>query len=132
MKSCSHQALSCIIIKTVILLGNFFHLVCVMLLICQQRFLFNVFLRFLFFHKNAFFNVFYSWSQRSLHLWFELFSLFFSSFTISLQSWFRRGVVYYRRLIYIPILVFPYNTLLCGFPSCITIVYWTILVVSDS
>src|SRR6218665_111725 len=41
-------------IKTVILLGNFFHLVCVMLLICQQRFLF----RFYFSHKKAFFNVF--------------------------------------------------------------------------
>jgi len=36
-------------IKTVILLGNFFHLVSMMLLICQQRFLFKVFLRFLFF-----------------------------------------------------------------------------------
>src|SRR6218665_52301 len=55
-------------IKTVILLGNFFHLVCVML-ICQQRFLFNVFLFFTFFIKNAFFNVFYSWGQRFLHLW---------------------------------------------------------------
>src|SRR6218665_3971485 len=51
-------------IKTVILLGNFFHLVCVMLLICQQRFLFNVFYVFYFCHKNAFFNVFYSWAQR--------------------------------------------------------------------
>src|SRR6218665_4133989 len=48
-------------IKTVILLGNFFYLVCVMLLICQQCFLFNVFY---FCHKNAFFNVFYSWAQR--------------------------------------------------------------------
>ena len=55
-------------IKTVILLGNFFHLVCVMLLICQQRFLFNVFLRF-FCHKKRVFNVFYSWGQRFLHLW---------------------------------------------------------------
>src|SRR6218665_848661 len=56
-------------IKTVILLGNFFHLVCVMLLICQQRFLFNVFSFFIFFIKNAFFilvvNVF-------LHLLFYL------------------------------------------------------------
>src|SRR6218665_498824 len=32
--------------------GIFVHLVCVMLLICQQRFLFNVFLRFYFFHKK--------------------------------------------------------------------------------
>ena len=56
MKSCSPQALSCIL------------LVCVMLSICQQRFLFNVFLRF-FFMKNAFFNVFYSLGQRFLHLW---------------------------------------------------------------
>src|SRR6218665_2109936 len=55
-------------IKTVILLGNFFRLVCVMLLVCQQRFLFNVFLRFLFFHKERIFNVFYSWGQRFLHL----------------------------------------------------------------
>ena|SRR6218665_1236763 len=71
MKSCSPQALSCII-KTVILLGNFFHLVCVMLLICQQRFLFNDILRFfIFFIKNAFFNVFYSWGQRFLHLWYR-------------------------------------------------------------
>ena len=35
-------------IKKAFLLGNFFHLVC-MMLICQQRFLFNDFLRFLFF-----------------------------------------------------------------------------------
>ena len=55
-------------IKTVILLGNFFHLVCLMLLICQQRFLFNIFFRFfIFFIKNAFFNVFDSWGQRFLH-----------------------------------------------------------------
>src|SRR6218665_1624759 len=41
-------------IKTVILLGNFFHLVCVMLLICQRFFI----KRFLCFHKkNAFFNL---------------------------------------------------------------------------
>src|SRR6218665_124705 len=39
-----------------------------MLLVCQQRFLFNVFYVFYFFHKNAFFNVFYSWGQRFLHL----------------------------------------------------------------
>ena len=52
-------------IKTVILLGIFFHLVCVMLLICQQRFLFNVFYVFLFFFiKTRFFNVFYSCGQR--------------------------------------------------------------------
>ena len=51
-------------IKTVILLGNFFDLVCVMLLICQQRFLFNVSLRFLFFHKERIFKPFYSWGQR--------------------------------------------------------------------
>src|SRR6218665_3042686 len=59
-------------IKTLILLGNFFHLVCVMLLhvICQQRFLFNVFTFFIVFIKNAFFNVFYSQGQRFLHLWF--------------------------------------------------------------
>src|SRR6218665_3827138 len=59
-------------IKTVNLLGIFFHLVCVMLLICQQRFLFNVFSRFfIFFIKNAFFNVFYSCGQRFLHLWLK-------------------------------------------------------------
>jgi len=52
-------------IKTVILLGNFFHLVCVTLLICRQRILFNVILRFfIFFHKKRVFNVFYSWCQR--------------------------------------------------------------------
>src|SRR6218665_1111970 len=55
-------------IKTVILLGNFFHLVCVMLLICQQRLLFNFFTFFIFFIKNAFFIVFYYWGQRFLHL----------------------------------------------------------------
>src|SRR6218665_2655525 len=38
-----------------------------MLLICQQRFLFNVFLRFLFFHKNTFLTFFYFWGQRFLH-----------------------------------------------------------------
>jgi len=43
-----------------------------MLLICQQRLLFNVLLRFLFFHKNAIFNVFYSWDQRFLHNWLLL------------------------------------------------------------
>jgi len=46
-------------IKTVILPGNFFHLVCVMLLICQQRFLFNGFFTFfIFFIKNAFLTFF--------------------------------------------------------------------------
>src|SRR6218665_862993 len=55
-------------IKTVILLGIFFHLVCVMLLICQQRFLFNVFYVFYFFHKTAFLTFFYSWGQSFLHL----------------------------------------------------------------
>ena len=45
-------------IKTVILLGNFFHLVFVMLLICQQRFLFNVFYVFLFFFINVFLTLF--------------------------------------------------------------------------
>src|SRR6218665_214388 len=35
-----------------------------MLLICQQRFLFNVFYVFYFFHKIRDFNVFYSWGQR--------------------------------------------------------------------
>ena len=53
-------------IKTVILLGDFFHLVCVMLLICQQRFLFNVFLRF---YLKRVFNVFYSWGQRFFYIY---------------------------------------------------------------
>ena len=57
--------------KTVILLG-IFHLVGLILLICQERFLFSVFERFLFFHNNCVFNVFYSWGQRFLHLWFIL------------------------------------------------------------
>ena len=61
-------------IKTVILLGHFFHLVCVMLLICEQRFLFNFFYStlftcFIFFIKNAFFNVFYSWGQRVFYIY---------------------------------------------------------------
>src|SRR6218665_1642239 len=48
-------------IKTVTLLRNFFHLVCMMVLICQQRFLFNVFFTFFIFSiENAFFNVLYS------------------------------------------------------------------------
>src|SRR6218665_1508999 len=65
MKSCSPMH-----IKTVILLGNFCHLVCLMLLICQQRSLFNVCLRFFyFFIENAFFNVFYSWGQRFFYIY---------------------------------------------------------------
>jgi len=44
---------------------EFFRLALIILLIIQQRFLFNVFLTFFyFFHENAFFNVSYSWGQR--------------------------------------------------------------------
>ena len=46
-------------IKTVILLGNFFNLVCVMLLICHNVFYSTFFYVFYFFIKNAFFNVFF-------------------------------------------------------------------------
>jgi len=62
-------------IKIVILLGTFFHLVWVMLLICQQRVLFNAFLRFLFFSEKRDFNVLYSWGQRFLHLCIYLHTL---------------------------------------------------------
>ena len=58
-------------IKTVILLGNFlFGLRDVVNL--STTFFIQLFLRFfIFFIKNAFFNVFYSWGQRFLHLWPE-------------------------------------------------------------
>jgi len=39
--------------------GEFIHLGSIILLICQQRFIFNVFNGFYFVHKNAFFNVFF-------------------------------------------------------------------------
>src|SRR6218665_2571030 len=45
-------------IKTVILLGEFFHLVCVMLLICQQCFLFNAFYFYFFYKKTRFLTFF--------------------------------------------------------------------------
>src|SRR6218665_1086207 len=56
MKSCRPQAL--MHIKTVIFLGNFFHLICVLLLICQQRFYFVHKTRFLTFFILVV-NVFY-------------------------------------------------------------------------
>src|SRR6218665_1381622 len=40
-----------------------------MLLICQQGFLFNDFLRFFIFYKNAFLTFFYSWGQRFLYIY---------------------------------------------------------------
>ena len=44
--------------KTVILLGNIFHLVCVMLLICQQLFYSTILYVFYFFIKTRFLTFF--------------------------------------------------------------------------
>ena len=52
-------------IKIVILLGEFFYFVWLILLICQQRFSFNGFNVFYFFHNN----VFYSWGQRFFYIY---------------------------------------------------------------
>jgi len=57
-------------IKTVILLGNFFQLVCVMLLICQQRFLFTVFFTFLGV------NVFYIYATDYIYFVYGFFNVF--------------------------------------------------------
>jgi len=43
--------------------GELFHLARIILLICQQRFLFNISNVFHILHKNALFNVVYSWGQ---------------------------------------------------------------------
>ena len=63
MKGQSSQTLSCTLLdtKTIILVENFL-IWFKKIVICKQRFLFNVFKRFLiFFHKNTVFNVFCSW-----------------------------------------------------------------------
>ena len=73
-------------IKTVILLGNFFHFFCAMLLSCQQRFLFNVFYVFYFFHKKRVFNGF-----------LFLGSTFFTSMVL-MDWWMDSSMDRYRRM----------------------------------
>ena len=68
MKSRSAQTLSCILIQE--FYWEISHLVWLILLICQQRFLFNVFnVFFIFFHKNAFLTFLFMGRTFFLHLW---------------------------------------------------------------
>src|SRR6218665_2198485 len=70
MKSCSPQALSCILRQY--LTGEFFSFGLRDVVNLSTTFFIQRFFKFfIWFIKNAFFNVFYSWGQHFLHLWFE-------------------------------------------------------------
>jgi len=56
-------------IKTLILLGKFSFGLNNFVNLSPTFFIQRFLTVFYFFHKNAFFNIFYSWDQRFLHLW---------------------------------------------------------------
>ena len=68
---------ACLVGCTRILIGSWYRtwIVSNLSLYIILHVLLHVLLRFLFLLKNAFFNVFYSYLSRSLHLWEELFDL---------------------------------------------------------
>jgi len=82
-------------------IAELFNLFWIILLICQQHFSLNFFNGFVFFkQKNMFLNLFYSWSQRFLHQWFQFDNTLvtrITSITLLLYPWLGLALPEYKQ-----------------------------------